>query len=64
MLGLQKDAEYNCGEIKLNENDLILYYTDGVIDSSNYLGERFDEQRLIKIHKIMQAILYITRNLK
>jgi len=49
VLGLQKDAEYNCGQIKLNENDLVLYYTDGVIDTSNSLGERFDEERLIKI---------------
>ena len=49
VLGLQKDAEYNCREIKLNENDLVLYYTDGVIDTSNSLGERFDEERLIKI---------------
>jgi len=48
VLGLQKDAEYCCGEIKLNENDLILYYTDGIIDTSNSLGERFDEERLIK----------------
>jgi len=48
VLGLQKDAEYKCGEIKLNKNDLVLYYTDGVIDTSNSLGERFDEERLIK----------------
>ena len=48
VLGLQKDSEYHCGEIKLNSNDLILYYTDGVIDTSNALGERFDEERLIK----------------
>ena len=48
VLGLQEDAEYNCGEIKLNKNDLVLYYTDGVIDTSNSLGERFDEERLIK----------------
>ncbi len=48
VLGLQQDAEYNCGEIKLHEKDLVLYYTDGVIDSSNSLGERFDEERLIK----------------
>ena len=26
----------------------MLYYTDGVIDSSNSEGERFDEDRLIK----------------
>ena len=49
VLGLQNDAEYHCGEIKLNQNDLLLYYTDGVIDTSNSLGERFDEERLIKI---------------
>jgi len=48
VLGLQKNAQYHCGEIKLNVNDLVLYYTDGVIDSSNSLGERFDEERLIK----------------
>ena len=48
VLGLQKDAEYHCGEIKLTENDLVLYYTDGVIDTSNSLGQRFDEERLIK----------------
>ncbi len=48
VLGLQKDAEYQCGEIKLNKNDLVLYYTDGVIDASNSLGQRFDEERLIK----------------
>jgi len=49
VLGLQKDAEYHCGEIKLNDNDLVLYYTDGIIDTSNSLGQRFDEERLIKI---------------
>ena len=49
VLGLQKDAQYNCGEVKLEQNDLILYYTDGVTDTSNVLGERFDEERLIKI---------------
>jgi len=48
VLGIQKDAEYSCGEIKLNENDLVLYYTDGVTEASNSIGERFDEERLIK----------------
>ena len=47
VLGLQKDAQYHCREIKLKENDLVLYYTDGVIDTSNSLGERFEEERLI-----------------
>ena len=47
VLGLQKDAEYLCGEIKLCSNDVILYYTDGVTDTSNSSGQRFDEERLI-----------------
>jgi len=48
VLGLQNDAEYECGQIQLNKNDVILYYTDGVTDASNDLGDRFDEERLIK----------------
>ncbi|MDC3118106.1 serine/threonine-protein phosphatase [Prochlorococcus sp. AH-716-K03] len=47
VLGLQNDAEYQCGITQLNKNDVILYYTDGVTDTSNSLGERFDEERLI-----------------
>ena len=48
VLGLQNDAEYKCGQIQLKKNDVILYYTDGVTDTSNSIGERFDEERLIK----------------
>jgi len=44
VLGLQKDAQYQCGQIQLNQNVLVLYYTDGVIDTSNSLGQRFDEE--------------------
>ena len=47
VLGLQKDAEYKCGEIKLNKFDAILYYTDGITETSNKLGERFGENNLI-----------------
>ena len=48
VLGLQQEAEYQSGEIRLNENDVVIYYTDGVTDSSNAEGERFDEKRLVK----------------
>ncbi len=48
VLGLQKNAEYKCGEIKLNTSDVILYYTDGITETSNKLGERFGENNLIK----------------
>ena len=47
VLGLQKNAEYQCGEIKLNKSDVILYYTDGITETSNKLGERYGETNLI-----------------
>jgi len=47
VIGLQKDAEYQCGEIQLESSDLILYYTDGITETSNSSGERFGEKNLI-----------------
>jgi len=47
IIGLQKDAEYQCGEIQLESSDLVLYYTDGITDTSNSSGERFGEKNLI-----------------
>ena len=47
VLGLQKNAEYQCGEIKLSKSDVILYYTDGITETSNKLGERYGENNLI-----------------
>ena len=48
VLGLQNDAQYQCAQVQLNKNDAILYYTDGVTEAANALGQRFDEERLIK----------------
>ena len=47
VIGLQKDAEYQCVEIQLESSDLVLYYTDGITDTSNSSGERFGEKNLI-----------------
>ena len=47
IIGLQKDAEYKCGEIQLKSSDMILYYTDGITETSNSSGERFGEKNLI-----------------
>ncbi len=48
IIGLQKDAEYQCGEIQLESSDSILYYTDGITETSNASGERFGEKNLIQ----------------
>jgi len=47
IIGLQKDAEYQCVEIQLESSDLILYYTDGITETANSSGERFGEENLI-----------------
>ena len=46
VIGLQKDAEYICGDVQLNNLDVILYYTDGITETTNNLGERFGEKNL------------------
>ncbi len=47
LIGLQPDANYECGEIILQPGDVLLYYTDGVTDAIGMAGERFNESRLI-----------------
>ena len=46
VIGLQKDAEYSCGDVQLSNLDVILYYTDGITETTNNLGERFGEKNL------------------
>jgi len=46
VIGLQKDAKYICGDVQLNNLDVILYYTDGITETTNNLGERFGEKNL------------------
>ncbi len=48
LIGLQAEAEYECGEIFLEAGDVILYYTDGVTEASGMAGDRFNESRLIR----------------
>ncbi len=46
LIGLQSDANYGCGQITLQPDDVVLYYTDGVTEALGLSGERFDETRL------------------
>ena len=46
LIGLQSDAEYDCGEVTLQVGDVLLYYTDGVTEALGLSGDRFDENRL------------------
>ncbi|MEB3321768.1 MAG: PP2C family protein-serine/threonine phosphatase [Synechococcaceae cyanobacterium] len=46
LIGLQREAEYGCGEVVLEPGDALLYYTDGVTEAMGFNGERFEEDRL------------------
>ena len=45
-LGILEDQSWGTNEVKLNPGDLLLLYTDGVIDAINESTDNFGEQRL------------------
>ncbi len=48
LIGLQPEADYGLGEVRLDPGDVLLYYTDGVTEAPGMTGDRFDEVRLIR----------------
>ena len=48
LIGLQPEADYGLGEVRLEPGDVLLYYTDGVTEAPGMTGDRFDEARLIR----------------
>ena len=48
LIGLQPEADYGLGEVRLEPGDVLLYYTDGVTEAPGLTGDRFDEARLIR----------------
>lgn len=52
MLGvLGNGLEFECGKIKLDKDNLIVFYTDGVTEANNSKKEEFGEEKLKKIIK-------------
>jgi sigma-B regulation protein RsbU (phosphoserine phosphatase) len=49
VLGVEPDTDYETESIKLNPDDLILLYTDGLIDAVNYDGELWGRENLLKV---------------
>jgi len=49
LIGLQSEAHYGRGEVVLDPGDGLLYYTDGVSEAAGFSGERFDEERLMRV---------------
>jgi sigma-B regulation protein RsbU (phosphoserine phosphatase) len=48
-LGLQSDGRYDQGNIRLEEGDLLLIFTDGAIETRNLQNEEFGQERFVSL---------------
>jgi len=71
VLGIFREAEYEEGTVKLTHGDLLVAFTDGLIEAHNAAGEEFGETRLCEVlkanltlppSKIEQALLQAVRD--
>jgi len=51
VLGLLKDADYRQGHASVRPGDVLLLYSDGVVEAESASGEQFDEARLVSVLK-------------
>jgi sigma-B regulation protein RsbU (phosphoserine phosphatase) len=48
VLGVDPQAEYEIETLKLQNDDCLLFYTDGLIDAANFDGEFWGRERMLK----------------
>jgi len=51
VLGVLEEADYTIETVQLKENDLLLLYTDGLVDAMNFEQELWGKQRLLEVLK-------------
>ncbi len=51
VLGVDPEAEYEVGTVRLQEGDCLLFYTDGLIDAANFDGELWGKERMLEAAK-------------
>ena len=49
--GIMMDAVYQSGNVTLSPGDLLIIFTDGVVEAINESGEEFDDRRLLELFK-------------
>jgi sigma-B regulation protein RsbU (phosphoserine phosphatase) len=47
-LGIQPDAEYSIQTIQIQQDDLLILYTDGLVDAMNFEGESWGKERFFE----------------
>ena len=55
VLGVDRQAEYDIETINLKDNDTLLFYTDGLIDATNFDGNLWGREKLLETAKIFTA---------
>jgi sigma-B regulation protein RsbU (phosphoserine phosphatase) len=48
-LGIQSECAYECGSTILRHGDMLVIFTDGVVEAVNERGEEYEESRLIPL---------------
>ncbi len=48
-LGIQNECAYQCGSTILRPGDMLVIFTDGVVEAVNERGEEYEESRLIPL---------------
>jgi sigma-B regulation protein RsbU (phosphoserine phosphatase) len=46
--GIQSDEEYTMQRVILEKDQIVVAYTDGMMDALDFAGQRFGRQRLIE----------------
>ncbi|MHC4388537.1 MAG: PP2C family protein-serine/threonine phosphatase [Planctomycetota bacterium] len=49
VLGVMPDAEYEIETVELKDGDVLLLYTDGLIDAANFEGEFWGRERMLEV---------------
>ena len=65
VLGVEVTAEYDIGTVKLTEGDCLLLYTDGLTDATNFDGELWGRENLLKTTKnfVKNSSEHIVKNI-
>ncbi|HET9802530.1 MAG TPA: PP2C family protein-serine/threonine phosphatase [Candidatus Acidoferrum sp.] len=54
-LGIHASSEYQIGSMDLQSGDVLLLFTDGMVDAFNQKGEEFGDPRLLACVKMLQG---------
>ncbi len=57
VVGLFENWQFEAGAVEVNPGDVVLYFTDGVVEAANVDGEQFGTERLIEL---VQPNLFLT----